>query len=303
MIPIDGGRMEGLSLAADGRALFGIARSDSNLWQIDLRGNTVGEPARLTNDNVRTTYPRISRDGRVAFIQFVEGRQTTTWTMSADGASRTPLLSSGVMQGPQWSRDNSRIFVLLDGNAVWVDMATRRTTPIPVKFDSPNGVQLAPDDAGLLNHRASATGIMNVWLSPFDGGPARQMTFDPQGASYGAYSPDGKWIGMQLTRGADSWLGVMPAQPGAAIVPVVKERGQSWLYSWSPGSDRMAFAGERDGVWNVFEVERATGVVRQLTHWTDLEGYVRYPAWAPSGDRIIFERSTRSSSIWTAKLW
>ena len=65
----------------------------------------------------------------------------------------------------------------------------------------------------------------------------------------------------------------------------------------------MGFAGKRDGIWNIFEVERATGNVRQLTHWTDLEGYVRYPAWAPSGDRIVFERSIRTSSIWTAKLW
>jgi Tol biopolymer transport system component/DNA-binding winged helix-turn-helix (wHTH) protein len=302
-VPIDGGRVEGLSLTRDGRALFGIARGDSNLWQIDLHGNVVGEPSRLTNDAVRTTYPRIAQDGRIAFIQFVEGRQTTAWIMASDGSGRTPLLSSGAMQVPQWSRDNRRMFVLLDGNAVWVDIETRRTIPIPVQFELPGGVQLAPDDAGLLNHRGSADGIINVWLSPFDGGPPRQMTFDPEGASYGAFSPDGRWMGMQLTRGADTWLGVMAAQPGAQMVPLVKERGQSWLYSWSPGSDRMAFAGERDGVWNIFDVERASGTVRQLTHWTGREGFVRYPAWAPSGDRIVFERSTRMSSIWTTKLW
>jgi Tol biopolymer transport system component len=65
----------------------------------------------------------------------------------------------------------------------------------------------------------------------------------------------------------------------------------------------MAFAGERDGVWNIYDVERTSGTIRQLTHWTGREGYVRYPAWAPKGDRIVFERSTRTSSIWTAKLW
>jgi Tol biopolymer transport system component len=302
-VPIDGGSVDGLSIARDGRALFGIARTDSNLWQIDVREGTVGEPVRLTNDAVRTTYPRASRDGRLAFIQFVEGRPTTAWTMAADGTSRTPLLSSGVMHGPQWSQDGRRMFLLLDGAAVWVDMETRRTTPIPVKIELPSGAQLAPDDSALLNHRGDAGGVMNVWLSPFDGGPARQMTFDPEGASYATYSPDGKWIGLQLTRGADTWLGVMVAQPGAPIVPVVKEPGQSWLSSWSPGSDRMAFAGERDGVWNIFDVDRVSGAVRQFTHWTGREGYVRYPAWAPSGDRIVFERSTRTSSIWTAKLW
>jgi Tol biopolymer transport system component len=192
---------------------------------------------------------------------------------------------------------------MLDGAPAWVDMETRRTTQIFAQLGLPNGVQLAPDDSALLNHRGGAGGVMNVWLSPFDGSPARQMTFDPEGASYGAYSPDGKWIGVQLTRGADTWLGVMPAQAGAPIVPLVKERGQSWLHTWSPGGDHMAFAGQRDGVWNIFEVERASGTVRQLTHFTGRDGYVRYPAWAPSDDHLIFERSIRTSSIWTAKLW
>ncbi len=223
--------------------------------------------------------------------------------MAPDGTSRSPLLASGIMQGAQWSRDDSRMFMLLDGAPVWVDLATRRTTPIPVKLGLSSGMQLAPDDSGVLNHRGGAGGIINVWLSSFDGSPPQQMTFDPEGASYGAYSPDGKWIGMQLTRGPDAWLGVMRAQPGAVIVPLVKEPGQSWHYSWSPGSDRMAFAGERDGVWNIFEVERASGTARQLTHRTGREGYVRYPAWSPSGDRIIFERATGTSSIWAAKLW
>jgi Tol biopolymer transport system component/DNA-binding winged helix-turn-helix (wHTH) protein len=302
-LPIDAGRMEGLSLARDGRALFGIVQSDANLWQIDLRGNDVGEATRLTADTVRTTYPRISRDGRIAFVQFVDGREVTAWIMAADGTDRVPLMSSGAIQAPHWSRDASRMFALLDGRAVWVDLATRRTTPIEVQFDSTGSAQLVPDESGLLNHRAGAGGVINVWLSPFGGGPPRQMTFDPEGASYGAYAPDGRWIGVQLTRGSDTWLGVMPAEPGAAIVPLVKERGQSWLYSWSPDSERLAFAGERDGVWNIYDVERATGTVRQLTHWTDLEGYVRYPAWAPDGSRIVFERATRSASIWSAKLW
>jgi Tol biopolymer transport system component/DNA-binding winged helix-turn-helix (wHTH) protein len=303
ILPIDGGSLDGLSITRDGRALFGIARTDSNLWQIEIKDGVAGEPVRLTNDGVRTTYPRIGPDGRIAFIQFVEGREVAAWLMSPDGATRSLLLTSGRMQGPQWSRDGRRMFVLLDNAPVWVDLETRRTTPISVKFDLPSGVQLAPDDAGLLNHRGGPGGIMNVWLSPFDGGPPRQMTFDREGASYGAFSPDGRWIGMQLTRGADTWLAVMPAQPGAAVVPLVRERGQSWLYTWSADSSRMAFAGERDAVWNIYDVERATGVVRQLTHWKDREGYVRYPAWAPKGDRIVFERSIRTSSLWSAKIW
>ncbi len=303
LMPIDGGRVDGLSLANDGRALFGIARSDANLWQIDLQGDTVGEPARLTNDAVRTAYPRIAPDGRIAYIQFVEGRPTATWIMAPDGTGRTPLLPSGVMQGAQWSRDGRRMFVIHDGAPVWVDVETRRSTPISVTIDAPNGVQLAPDDSGLLHHRPGPGGVVNIWLAPFSGSPRRQITFDAEGASYGAYSPDGKWMAMQLTRGSDTWIGIMPAHSGATVTPLVTAKGQSWVYTWAPDSTRLAFAGERDGVWNVFDVERVTGTVRQLTQWTDREGYVRYPAWSPRGDRLVFERSTTTASLWTARLW
>jgi len=303
LMPIDGGRVDGLSLANDGRALFGIARSDANLWQIDLGGDTIGDPVRLTNDAVRTTYPRIAPDGRIAFSQFIEGRPTTTWIMAPDGTGRAPLLPSGSMQAAQWSRDGRRIFVIHDTAPVWVDVETRRSTPVPVRVDAVNGVQLSPDDSGLLHHRSGPDGVINLWRAPLDGGPAQQITFDPEGASYGAYSPDGRWIAAQLTRGADTWIGIMPARPGATMTPLVTAKGQSWVYTWAPDSTRLAFAGERDGVWNIFDVERATGMVRQLTRWTDREGYVRYPAWTPGADRLIFERSTTTSSLWTAKLW
>jgi Tol biopolymer transport system component/DNA-binding winged helix-turn-helix (wHTH) protein len=302
VLAIDAGRMEGLSIARDGRAVFGIARVDANLWQIGLAGGTVGQASRLTDDAVRATWPDISRDGRIAFLQFVEGRAPTAWIMAPDGTNRSPLLQTGAMRGAQWSRDGRRVFVVHDGKGVWVDVETRGTTPAHVDVEN-FGVQLAPDDSGLLNHRRGPNGILNVWLSRFDGSPARQMTFDAEGASYAAPSPDGRWLGVQLTRGTGTWIGVMPAESGAPIVPLVKTPGQSWLYSWSPDSDRLAFAGERGGTWNIYDVARGSGVVRQLTHWSDPIGYVRYPMWSPLGDRIVFERSMATSSLWTAKIW
>jgi Tol biopolymer transport system component/DNA-binding winged helix-turn-helix (wHTH) protein len=302
LLPIDGGELEGLSLAEDGQAIFGIARQDANLWQIPVRGDEVGEASRLTNDTVRTTYPRIARDGRIAFVQFIEGRATTAWIMQPDGGGRQPILPTGQIQGAQWSQDDQRLFGFLDGKAVWIDAQTRRTTPIVIDPQNRSGVHMTSDDTGLLNHRTGADGIMNVWLDPFDGGAPRQLTFDTEGASYGVQSPDGQWLAVQLTRGADTWVGVAAARPGAALVPLVQDRGQAWVYSWSPDSRRIVFAGQRGDVWNVFAVDRTSGIVRQLTRWTNTEGYVRYPAWAPRGDRIVFERTTWTSSLWTAAI-
>jgi Tol biopolymer transport system component len=86
------------------------------------------------------------------------------------------------------------------------------------------------------------------------------------------------------------------------VEPLVTARGQSWPFSWAPDNDRIAFAGSRDGVWNVYSVSRTTKAVRQLTNFTSVEGYVRYPSWSKTRDAIVFERAEQRGSIWTAKL-
>lgn len=300
---IDVGVTGGFSVARDGRAVLGIERADSNLWQIAIGPGAADEPQRLTDDTVRKAGPRMSPDGHIAFVEFIEGHAPAVWIMNLDGSGRTPLLQSGHMQGPHWSRDGQRVFVLLNGEPTWVDLATRRTTRLQGKVEVPNGISLSPDDSALLVHRNGTNGVVNLWRQPLDGTAAQQMTFDAEGATYGVYSPDGRWIALELSRGADTWAGVMQAQPGAAPVPIVKARGQSWVYSWSPDSRHIAFVGERAGIWNVFEVARATGEVRQLTHFTNPQGFVRYPFWSQKGDRIVFERSIAAASLWTAKLW
>jgi Tol biopolymer transport system component len=55
-------------------------------------------------------------------------------------------------------------------------------------------------------------------------------------------------------------------------------------------------------VWNVFAVSASTGVTHQLTTFSTPNGYVRYPAWSPSNDRIVFEHATVTANIWAARL-
>ena len=76
------------------------------------------------------------------------------------------------------------------------------------------------------------------------------------------------------------------------------DRGKSWPYSWSPDSDKIAFAGLREGFWNVWWVSRTTGEQRRLTGFEMLNGYVRYPAWSPRGDSIVFERAETTGDLW-----
>ncbi|HWT45932.1 MAG TPA: hypothetical protein VN085_08195, partial [Vicinamibacterales bacterium] len=89
---------------------------------------------------------------------------------------------------------------------------------------------------------------------------------------------------------------------GGPVEQLTTDRGQHWPDSWAPDNDRIAFAGERDGVWNLFTVSRTTRVVTPLTSFTSSAGYVRYPNWSPSGSPLVFERALQTGQIWTITL-
>jgi len=115
---------------------------------------------------------------------------------------------------------------------------------------------------------------------------------------------DLKGIGIEsveIKRGDQTHIGVV-SREGGAVEMLVEDRGQNWPHSWAPDGDRIAFAGERGGVWNIWAVSRRTRTSRRLTQFTSASGYVRYPSWSPRGRRIVFERSQRTGSVWSVLL-
>ena len=75
--------------------------------------------------------------------------------------------------------------------------------------------------------------------------------------SYPAWSPDGRWLAVEIKRGDQTHVGVV-SRDGGAAEQLTFEDGQSWPHSWSPDGERIAFAAERGGVWNVWAVSRRT---------------------------------------------
>ena len=93
----------------------------------------------------------------------------------------------------------------------------------------------------------------------------------------------------------------MPSD-GGTPTQVTGGHGLSWPHSWSPDSSKIAFAGMREGHWNVFWVSRDGKTERQLTVYDKLNTFVRYPAWSPSGDRIVYEYAVTTGNIWLLEL-
>jgi Tol biopolymer transport system component len=78
--------------------------------------------------------------------------------------------------------------------------------------------------------------------------------------------------------------------------------GSSYVYSWSADGDKLAFAGERDGIWNIYWISRSTKEQKQLTDYAKLNAFVRYPEWSPLGNQIVYEYSETSGNIWLLEL-
>jgi TolB protein len=66
--------------------------------------------------------------------------------------------------------------------------------------------------------------------------------------------------------------------------------------SWSPTGDRIAYASQRNGNWNIWVINTDGSGQAQLTHEPSIDAM---PVWLPDGSGIAF-RSTRDGAwgIW-----
>jgi Tol biopolymer transport system component/DNA-binding winged helix-turn-helix (wHTH) protein len=306
VLPMDDGIVEGLSITADGTLAFAARTQDANLWAADVGpGGRGAEPVRLTDDVSRSTHADYSADGFVAYMQTAIGSQPTIWLMRDDGSARGPLTPGTGGGDPLFDRTRKRILFARmrsgsEHDFVWVDLASRSMTPTGLALTDMKNPRLSPDATEVAFHRIEKDGAMSVWLSRFDG-TRTKVASDPEAVSYPAWSPDGQTLAVEIKRGDSTQIGVVP-RGGGPVEQLTNERGQSWPHSWAPDNDRIAFAGQRDGVWNVYTVSRRSRAVTQVTHFTSGAGYVRYPAWSPAGSRVVFERALESANVWTMTL-
>jgi Tol biopolymer transport system component len=114
-----------------------------------------------------------------------------------------------------------------------------------------------------------------------------------------AWSPDGAELAAQQRRGETDRVVLVSPQTGA--VRSLTDGEQDWAYSFSPDGRRVAFARFREGVWNLWWVDRE-GAEVQLTDHTELHSYVRYPAWSPTGEGIAYEYAESRGNIWRLQL-
>jgi TolB protein len=160
--------------------------------------------------------------------------------------------------------------------------------------------KLSPDGKTFA-FNSTKSGTTNIWKVDVEGGEPQQLTFDNEQSGWPYWSPDGKFLAFQRRQGDDTHICVMPSGGGEAT-QLTFDPGQSWTGGWAPDGDKIAFAGCRNGYWNLWWVSRSTKQQKQLTNFTKLNAYVRYPSWSPLGNQIVFEYSESTGNIWLMEL-
>jgi Tol biopolymer transport system component/DNA-binding winged helix-turn-helix (wHTH) protein len=303
-----------LAVSRDGKRLaYTALSSTSNLWAFTLdRAGAGGDPQPLYKDMVfRASFPSFSPDGkRIAFFARVFGGSGDIWVMNADGSGATPLTSNPSLEYvPQWSADGSSVIYSqeIDGGLELRRIAVadrsemqlmegRRLLGWPIL--SPDGTTIASHS---LVYHSPGDDAPNVSTLPVRGGEPRQLTHDRDGAGFPVWSPDGKQIAYELLRGSNTYLAVMN-RDGSGQTQLNSDAGHSWVHDWSPDGRKILFAGYRDGEWNIWWLDLKTREQKRLTDYNSLRNYVRYPAFSPQGDRIVYELGTTRGNIFRIDL-
>ena len=110
---------------------------------------------------------------------------------------------------------------------------------------------------------------------------------------------DGRMLGIShhVGEARTSVIYTLPVEGSAEPRQITNPaNGHSFLHGWSPDGQRLIFTGQRDGQWNIWAIEHATGVEVPLTQSETLDDGSEY---TPDGAYIYFNSvRTGTMQIW-----
>jgi Tol biopolymer transport system component/DNA-binding winged helix-turn-helix (wHTH) protein len=298
-----------LTVSPDGKRLaYSSLTMINNIGSVMISpksSEATATPTFLTQDtNYRKNTILFSPDEKtIAYNVWRMGAEGEVWLMDADGGNPRQLtaepaaLLGWLPQGNQAlliSKGSPRPRMLnVDVNSGKQMKVADYNTEVRMGRLSPDGRQVA------FNSRASGT--INVWTVFLDGGEPKQLTFDEELMGFACWSPDSQFLAFEMKRGDDCHIAIIP-RDGGPHTQLTFDRGQSWPGDWSPDGDKIAFAGLRNGRWNIWWISRSTKIQKQVTNYTKPNIYVRYPAWSPRGNQIVYEYAETTGNIWMTEL-
>ena len=293
------------SISKDGKKLiFAAYATRSNLWQLEmdpLAAQPIGEARPLTYGDDRYSRPSFSPDGKtLAFDFWKTGSPINVWRMDwKSGERHQALRSRAATSHASWLVDGTLVLSSWDEKVrslLRTDPGGGGETPIKELPKDADWAVVSRDGLKLAYHTRQGTSL-NIWLQDLGANtPPRQVTFHENLAGFPVFSHDGKFLAYQVRQGEDTQLWQLEIATGVAR-QLSFEKGASWPFSFTPDDSRIAFAGLRSGLWNLYWIVPGTLEQKALTRSGSLTSYLRYPTFSPDGKTLVYEKAESSGDL------
>jgi TolB protein len=183
-----------------------------------------------------------------------------------------------------------------------VDVETREVRGVGSVGQGWRALRPSHDGTRLAFYTTPRGEAANVWVAPIDDPEgATQITFDDSFVGFPVWSPDNRFLAVELAAPYGYQLAVVPSG-GGELRQLTDEPGEHWPGSWSPDGRRILYAASRGGTWELRWIDRDGGDQIVVLPGDRLDVYYRYPAWSPTGERIVYERGEVEADLWEVEL-
>ena len=304
---------------AVGLAKTGLLRDGltlrSEVWIYDVPGRrTLGAKAFSSGTDATRTLAHKVANEIIAAMTGTEGPFNTRFAFSGtfsgnkelyvvdfDGGNRTRITQNGGINiQPDWDPAGSRVAFTsyMSGNPdIYVaDLGAGRISRVSARAGLNTGAAWHPGGTRLAV-TLSQNGNPDVHvIDPRTGAALGQITNGSGIDTSASWSPDGGRVAFVSERSGGAQIYVADAD-GSGPKRVTFEGGHNTDPAWSPDGTKIAYVG-RDGSFDVFTVEVATG---RVTRITQASGDNEDPSWSPDGRFLAFSSNrTGSPHIWMA---
>ena len=286
------------------------AAGDVALWKVNL---PTGEQTQLTTPppGSEDGWASWSSDGTRIIFQRIQAGVPTVWLLPTEGEGGEPsmLLGDGVDMFPSWFPGDEKLVVTsMRGGApnIWeFDLATlepRQLTSGGAGFHGEPAV--GPTGSIAYDHRDHQVDLH--WI-PIDAPDQDERITFLTGENFGPrLSPDGNHIVWMRGPPYDLWLHDRTTGQSHQLTtdPADRPGASDRMGDWSPDGDEIVFLSDRGGAVQLWIVDAATGITRQLSDhelpWSLHMGDTQAgPRWAPDGSVIGYlAPGENGNAIW-----
>jgi Tol biopolymer transport system component len=241
----------------------------------------------------------------VVCTRWLTGPRAQIWQVRLDGSPPVPVNPDGSPQffGHPLMDGQSVAFIeiispaklafrqvsLVDGS---VRTLAESSSAAAASF-SGDGSEVVFNDHNQLN--------LHVWKINFKTGMRTQMTFGSISTGFAHFSPDARWISLQILKQGATEIGVIPSTGGTPEI-LWKQPGLWFNGNWAPNGESLLVAGNQGGGWALYAISRRTRQIAQLTKELPARMYQRYPEWSPDGKQIVYEFNESKGNVFLAEL-